>query len=320
MLMYGLAGALEGLGKGIVADNTARLEAAKLQREEMLAKMQLDWKTTQAETDRAFKREERIEGQKHDITLLDRKLAEPEKPTSEMREYKAAVDQGFTGTFMDYKTTLRKAGATNINMGGGSDKQVFDAMNESTAAAKAAATGLNSIAEARKSLQGGAITGAFANEQLALQKIGAAIGVLDPSAIQNTETFRSAIAPQVAAMMKATVGSTQISNADREFAEKAAGGSITLDEGSILRLLDIMERGSAVVLENHRQRLDKVYPTEGGFQRERALFEVNAPQVQMQQSSGNPIIDKARAAIRAGADPEMVRKRLLDSGIDPSGL
>jgi hypothetical protein len=107
--------------------------------------------------------------------------------------------------------------------------------------------------------------------RLGLQKIGALLGA-DTSKIENTETFRSAIAPQVSAMLKATVGSANISNSDREFAEKAAGGSIVLDQGSVTRLLDIMERANGAVLEGHQKRLDAVYPDNGQYTRERALF------------------------------------------------
>jgi hypothetical protein len=87
--------------------------------------------------------------------------------------------------------------------------------------------------------------------------------------------------------MKATVGSTQISNADREFAEKAAGGSIALDEKSIGRLLDIMERGSNGLIERHQKQLDAVYPEtpDGRFARERAIFSVQAPSQQPDQLS-----------------------------------
>lgn len=162
---------------------------------------------------------------------------------------------------------------TVVDMGG-SGKQIFDAMNESMKSASAAATGLGAIRNAKAAIKGGIISGAYANQVLALQKVGAAMGVVDPERIQNTETFRSAIAPQVAAMLKATVGSNQVSNADREFAEKAAAGAITLDEGTITRLLDIMEKANTAIISRHQERLDKVYPNNGQFDRERALFEV----------------------------------------------
>lgn len=173
-------------------------------------------------------------------------------------------------------SSIGKDGVT-VNVGGGSDKQVFDETKARADAARAAGSGLNALNEAARALPG-AITGAAANERLALQKIGALFGVGDVQAIQDTETFRSAIAPQVAAMMRATVGSTQISNADREFAEKAAAGAITLDAGSIQRLLNIMRAANSEIVRGFNRDLDKVYPQGGGFDRERALFNVpNAP-------------------------------------------
>lgn len=180
---------------------------------------------------------------------------------------------------LDQKIKLAEAQSTKINnnLGGGDNKQVFDAMDASATTARSAATGLNSLREAQKALDSGIISGAGADWNLALQKIGAGLGVVDPEKIQNTETFRSAIAPQVAALMKATVGSTQISNADREFAEKAAGGSINLDQGTIKRLLGIMEKAGRVAIKSHMDRLNKVYPEGGGFDRERALFGVDEP-------------------------------------------
>lgn len=164
-----------------------------------------------------------------------------------------------------------------INLGDTSDKQIFEAMSDSATSARSAANGLTSLREARTALDGGIISGTGADYNLGLQKIGAALGVTDPKAIINTETFRSAIAPQVAAVMNATVGSSQISNADREFAQQAAGGSINLDSQSIRRLLDIMERAGNAAIQSHRDRLDKVYPDGHGFDRERALFDVSQP-------------------------------------------
>lgn len=170
---------------------------------------------------------------------------------------------------------------TNVNVGGGSDKQIFDVMQTGADAAQTAATGLQSIREARRAVEAGGYFGAGADLKLGLQKAAQGLGIGDPNdlgKIVNTETFRSAIAPQIAATMKATVGSTQISNADRDFAEKAAGGSITLDENSIKRLLGIMEKANTAIIQRHQKRLDTVYPEEGGkFARERSLFGVEMP-------------------------------------------
>lgn len=216
------------------------------------------------------------------------KAMEPPKPQSAPGKLQADLNAGLIDrpTFDAGVAGLNKS-AVNIDMGGGTNKQIFDTMSASADAANAAMTGLNALREAKSAVDQGIISGSFANQQLALQKIGAALGVTNPSAIVNTETFRSAIAPQVAATMKATVGSTQISNADREFAEKAAAGSITLDEASIKRLLDIMERSGTAVIQRHMDKLNKVYPEGKGFDRERALFGVTAPQGAVDPPAGS---------------------------------
>lgn len=197
----------------------------------------------------------------------------PDNRPSAIREYEYAKSQGYEGDFTKWQNEGRKAGASSVNVdGGGTNKQIFDSVEKSAAAAQSAVQGLQSISEAKRAVQSGAIFGAGADARLGLQKVGAFLGVADPAKIVNTETFRSAIAPQVSAMMKATVGSTQISNADREFAEKAAGGSIALDQGTVTKLLDIMERANRAVIDTHRKRLDAVYPESGPYQRERSLF------------------------------------------------
>lgn len=45
------------------------------------------------------------------------KAAKGPDPTDDQREYDMAVSQGYKGSFMDYMQEIKKAGATNINMG-----------------------------------------------------------------------------------------------------------------------------------------------------------------------------------------------------------
>jgi hypothetical protein len=201
--------------------------------------------------------------------------------TPDQKEYQQAVSQGYGGSFTDYKKETK--GGVNIDMGGGTNKQVFEEIKSSADAARTAQTGLTSLREAKQALEQGGFFGQGADYFLAMAKAGKALGFTSESndkKIAATEIFRSAIAPQVASVMKATVGSTQISNADRDFAEKAAGGNINLDPATISRLLGIMERAAKVAIQKHSERLDKVYPDSGEFGRERALFEMQAPAVQ----------------------------------------
>ncbi|WVT74021.1 hypothetical protein QM996_02585 [Sinorhizobium chiapasense] len=203
----------------------------------------------------------------------------------------------------------KKASATTINNGGGSDKQFFDTMAEEAKIAKQAANGLTSMREARKAIDGGAILGAGADMRLGLQKVGALLGVTDSQAITNTETFRSAIAPQVSAMLKMTVGTANISNSDREFAEKAAGGSILLDEKSITRLLDIMERANTEIVNGFNSKVETIYPDGKGFERERALFKVAVPDYQASETTGS--VEKSEGPSLLGATPDKMQPEAL---------
>jgi hypothetical protein len=221
-------------------------------------------------------------------TLIANQL-QGDKPTDEVREFQYAEKNP---AFKQYKMDLKKAGSTNVTttVGGGSDKQIFDAMDEGAKAARATAAGLAGLREAKQAIEGGAITGFRADDRLALQKAASFFGA-DPTKVANTETFKAAIAPQVAAVLKSTVGTANISNTDREFAEKAAGGNINLDEKSISRLLDIMERASVGQLQAHQKRLDKVYSDPDKFGRERALFGVEMPAMPVRPPQAAPKVN-----------------------------
>lgn len=174
----------------------------------------------------------------------------------------------------------KPGGGVNVDMTGGTNKQVFDKMGERYDAVMPAVRGIYAMREAKKALMDGAITGQWADEKLMLAKMGAVLGITDPKVIANTEVFKSTMATQVAAMIKATVGSTQISNTDRAFAEAAAGGQIALDQNTMLRLLDIGERANMQMIDDYQDRFEKVYPasdTDPGNQRARTLFEIQDP-------------------------------------------
>lgn len=95
---------------------------------------------------------------------------------------------------------------------------------------------IQSIHEARKSLDQGAITGAVADWRLAATKLFG----LAPEQVANTEVFRASVGDQVLGSIKA-LGANP-SNTDRDYIEKVKGGQITLDEASMRRILDIQEK------------------------------------------------------------------------------
>jgi len=168
-------------------------------------------------------------------------------------------------------------------------QQVFEETKKSKEAAEKAATGVAYTQIARDAIRGGnIITGFGANQRLDIAKLNKLLGFEDKGdAIANTEVFRSSMAPTVATLLKATVGSTQISNTDRDFAEKAAGGQITLDAKSINRLLDVTHRMSMTAIDKHQDLLSGVW---GNNKAANAMFgiDLNIPPDKVERLLANP--------------------------------
>jgi hypothetical protein len=66
------------------------------------------------------------------------------------------------------------------------------------------------------------------------------------------------MANNVGRLIKQFGAGTGLSNADREYAEKMAGGKITLDDKAINRILDINERISRNVIRAHNKDVGNV--------------------------------------------------------------
>jgi hypothetical protein len=167
--------------------------------------------------------------------------------------------------------------------------KVFDEMVKSKDGASKARDGLIAANNARKAINDGAIVGFGAETRMDIAKIATAMGLTDKGRqITNTETFRAAMAPVIAATMAATVGSQNISNSDREFAAAAAGGSIKLEGDSIRRIIDIVGRASREALNSHDTKVRTLY---GDQPQGRALFGVEAPPVEQ----NDPLLPKETA-------------------------
>ena len=107
----------------------------------------------------------------------------------------------------------------------------------------------------RKILNSGAITGAGANFFVglnqALKTAGIDLGYGDASA--NSQAYVALMAQNTGKIIKQFGAGTGLSDADREYAAKAAAGQITLDEKAIRRVLDINDRASRNVIKLHNE-------------------------------------------------------------------
>lgn len=107
------------------------------------------------------------------------------------------------------------------------------------ASAQAASQLIPQIHDARRVLDEGMTTGAFADPRLFAQKVGALFG-MDAKDAANAETFRAIVGNQVLGHIK-TLGANP-SNTDRDYIEKIMGGQIALEPSSLRKIMDINEK------------------------------------------------------------------------------
>lgn len=132
-------------------------------------------------------------------------------------------------------------------------KKQAEKLIEDKSAAEDARAIISSIQEGRKLLKAGVITGAAAEFLTSFGAVLNQAGInFAEDKVANTQAFAANMASNVGRIIKQFGAGTGLSNADREYAEKMAGGKITLDRKSIERIMDINERAArnAIALHN----------------------------------------------------------------------
>jgi hypothetical protein len=159
------------------------------------------------------------------IAGLAKNLAGPES-TDEIKEYNLSKQQGYTGSFTDWKTALKRAGATNVNTNVNTGEKEYDkVLNKAEAerfigyqkggqSAQSALQSLDVLDNAMKdpNFYSGPGAERFA---LPLRQAQAALGG-DPKAAASMETFRANASKAALDAMGGSLGSG-FSNADRDF-------------------------------------------------------------------------------------------------------
>lgn len=235
-------------------------------------------------------------------------------PTPGVRPITAEERSAF-GLKADAPAKMTKDGPVAI--GGGTSVTLNNAVNpilkgmgdqfvEGRAGAQSSADAVRAVQNARSQLDsdGGLITGFRAGDRLALQKLGTFLGVTDPNAIVNTETFRTQIKPLVLETVKGLGAGSGISNADRDFAAEAVGGNINLDEGTIRRVLDVTERAARYKLQRHNDLADQMLSTQPDLQAVGPMLRIPVPaesMATMDQGGFGP--DRRQRQDRVAAQP-----------------
>lgn len=119
---------------------------------------------------------------------------------------------------------------------------------------------LDTVSIGRNILKSGAITGAgadfFVGLNQALKTAGVDFGYADASA--NSQAYTANMAQNVGKLIKLFGAGTGLSNADRDYAEKMAGGKIALDRTALERILDIQERAARNVIKRHNKSVEGI--------------------------------------------------------------
>jgi hypothetical protein len=198
----------------------------------------------------------------------------------EWKRYRNAVGEGsFHGDFPEWMEKFETKSTKNeFNMG---PNEVGANMQKRFENIEPIVTGINAIREARRAVNdpGGGYFGAGAELKEGFGSLYASITGDTETAkrVENTQTFKSALAPAVGAMLRATVGSSALSEGDRKFAQQAVGADATLTKDSINRIMNIMEKYNVYRLQDYRKRLNKVYPDKEKQGQQRAMYDIEMP-------------------------------------------
>ena len=148
---------------------------------------------------------------------------------------------------------------------------------------------IDTVHTGRRLLESGMITG-FGAE--ALTSIGAALNQAGISfasePVANTQAFAANMAQNVGRVIKQFGAGTGLSNADREYAEKMAGGKVTLDRKALERILDINERAARNAIKYHNERIKNV-ETEPSLKIEEPPASAPKPVIMPLSSSLRPV-------------------------------
>jgi hypothetical protein len=131
------------------------------------------------------------------------------------------------------------------------------------AAANDASAILNTIAEGRKILDDGMVTGFGADfivgfDQF-LKKAGFNFG---GNASANSQTYVSQMANNVGKLIKQFGSGTGLSDQDRIYAQRMAGAEITLDEQSLRKILFLGDKYARMGMRQHNKFIDKLNITD----------------------------------------------------------
>jgi len=179
--------------------------------------------------------------------------------TDDIKEYLYAVQSGtFNGSLLDWILAQKKAGASTTNVNLPPESDAFrKALGEGSATQfDKLFTSANSARETLSTIQAlkplaenpNFITGIGSDYILG---VGRLLGI---DGVEETQAYFAGMGQIVAERIKAFGSGTGLSDKDREFAEKIAGASNTIEKNSILRIIKLNEESAKRVIDAYNER------------------------------------------------------------------
>lgn len=103
------------------------------------------------------------------------------------------------------------------------------------------------------------VSGLLARPEMFVKRALAAFGGKEED-VENTQVLQALIAVPVAQIIRNFGAGTGLSDADREFALRAAGGDISMTPEAIARIIQIGQLAAQNIIGEYNERLDRVFP------------------------------------------------------------
>ena len=244
--------------------------------------------------------------------------------TDDMKEYAVAraAAEARGDKFPDFDQWLAQTEKTRGPKSLGTEKLTdklgtnrADQLNTSYEQGKGSRETIDYVNNARTELEKGIIAGSeFSPLELRGRKLWADILGFgdDDEAISNTETFRASLKEVVLSKIKALGSGTAISDADRRYIDQATGGDITLNEASMRRIFDILDKGARTKIDSYNKEVDDLLAT---FEdpEERKEVERNLPKIRQPEAYKSKFKTKEEGGTRRSKD-DLMKQYLQPQG------
>lgn len=201
-----------------------------------------------------------------------------------VREYQFAQGQGYKGTFQDFVTEQKRAGASSVNVTMPGNKKIAEVLGAKTGErldnslnqAQEAQSTLQNIGELRPILQQGVFSGPLSGAPRAVAQIATSLGVTGKDTKELLD--RTAVAMQGLAKFELSAASAMrgqgaITENERMLIQRAAAGRLDqFTAGEVQALLTAMEKTANYRIASHNRQLDVLRRSDSPEVRDMAQF------------------------------------------------